>query len=126
MKFLFCRTPVFKSLEELDLPKHSKVKRQSSTPKASELEQQPDININDWKNKSTYEILQKLDVRSLGKNTVQLHSHEMRYYLLVLFLSDPYRSTRLVLWFSANNTASNIKCVMCLFILIRTFWLVVL
>ncbi|NXJ29820.1 KPBB kinase, partial [Dicrurus megarhynchus] len=53
--------PVFKSLEELDLPKHSKVKRQSSTPNASELEQQPDVNINDWKNKSTYEILQKLD-----------------------------------------------------------------
>ncbi|NWW47422.1 KPBB kinase, partial [Pedionomus torquatus] len=52
--------PVFKSLEELDLPKHSKVKRQSSTPNASELEQQPDVNINDWKNKSTYEILQKL------------------------------------------------------------------
>ncbi|XP_010134940.1 PREDICTED: phosphorylase b kinase regulatory subunit beta isoform X2 [Buceros rhinoceros silvestris] len=53
--------PVFKSLEELDLPKHSKVKRQSSTPNASEFEQQPDININDWKNKSTYEILQKLN-----------------------------------------------------------------
>lgn len=53
--------PVFKSLEELDLPKHSKVKRQSSTPNASDLEQQPDVNINDWKNKSTYEILQKLN-----------------------------------------------------------------
>ncbi|XP_075017339.1 phosphorylase b kinase regulatory subunit beta isoform X3 [Calonectris borealis] len=53
--------PVFKSLEELDLPKHSKVKRQSSTPNASELEQQPDVNINDWKNKSTYEVLQKLN-----------------------------------------------------------------
>ncbi|NWW28942.1 KPBB kinase, partial [Falcunculus frontatus] len=53
--------PVFKSLEELDLPKHSKVKRQSSTPNASELEQQPEVNINDWKNKSTYEILQKLN-----------------------------------------------------------------
>ncbi|NXP27879.1 KPBB kinase, partial [Scytalopus superciliaris] len=53
--------PVFKSLEELDLPKHSKVKRQSSTPNASELEQQPDVNISDWKNKSTYEILQKLN-----------------------------------------------------------------
>ncbi|KAM6250617.1 phosphorylase b kinase regulatory subunit beta isoform 3-T3 [Spheniscus humboldti] len=53
--------PVFKSLEELDLPKHSKVKRQSSTPNASELEQQPDVNVNDWKNKSTYEILQKLN-----------------------------------------------------------------
>ncbi|XP_042653524.1 phosphorylase b kinase regulatory subunit beta isoform X4 [Tyto alba] len=53
--------PVFKSLEELDLPKHSKVKRQSSTPNASELEQQPEININEWKNKSSYEILQKLN-----------------------------------------------------------------
>ncbi|XP_075570902.1 phosphorylase b kinase regulatory subunit beta isoform X8 [Pelecanus crispus] len=53
--------PIFKSLEELDLPKHSKVKRQSSTPNASEFEQQPDVNINDWKNKSTYEILQKLN-----------------------------------------------------------------
>ncbi|NWR44707.1 KPBB kinase, partial [Regulus satrapa] len=53
--------PIFKSLEELDLPKHSKVKRQSSTPNASELEQQPDVNINDWKTKSTYEILQKLN-----------------------------------------------------------------
>ncbi|KAM9374208.1 phosphorylase b kinase regulatory subunit beta isoform 2-T2 [Phaethornis superciliosus] len=52
--------PMFKSLEELDLPKHSKVKRQSSTPNVSELEQQPDVNINDWKNKPTYEILQKL------------------------------------------------------------------
>ncbi|NXF72617.1 KPBB kinase, partial [Sclerurus mexicanus] len=53
--------PVFKSLEELDLPKHSKVKRQSSTPNASELEQQPDVNINEWRNKTTYEILQKLN-----------------------------------------------------------------
>ena len=70
MIHLFFRAPVFKSLEELDLPKHSKVKRQSSTPNASELEQQPDVNINDWKNKSTYEILQKLNVRELDKDTV--------------------------------------------------------
>lgn len=59
---------MFKSLEELDLPKHSKVKRQSSTPNASELEQQPDVNVNEWRNKSTYEILQKLNVRKLDKN----------------------------------------------------------
>lgn len=58
---------MFKSLEELDLPKHSKVKRQSSTPNASELEQQPDVNVNEWRNKSTYEILQKLNVRKLDK-----------------------------------------------------------
>ncbi|XP_058848700.1 phosphorylase b kinase regulatory subunit beta-like isoform X3 [Acipenser ruthenus] len=53
--------PQFKSFEELELPKHSKVKRQTSTPNASDLEQQPEININDWKQTSTFEILQKLD-----------------------------------------------------------------
>ncbi|ETE72965.1 Phosphorylase b kinase regulatory subunit beta [Ophiophagus hannah] len=53
--------PEFKSFEELELPKHSKVKRQTSTPNATELEQQPDINHNDWKNKPIHEILQKLN-----------------------------------------------------------------
>ncbi|XP_065516970.1 phosphorylase b kinase regulatory subunit beta-like [Lathamus discolor] len=62
--------PVIKRLEELDFPKHSKFKRQSGTPNASELEQQPDVVINDWKNKSTYEILQKFNVRKLAKKTV--------------------------------------------------------
>lgn len=57
-----CRPPEFKSFEELELPKHSKVKRQTSTPNVTELEQQPDINVNDWKNRPTYEILQKLNV----------------------------------------------------------------
>uniref|UniRef100_A0A8C0H9V9 Phosphorylase b kinase regulatory subunit n=1 Tax=Chelonoidis abingdonii TaxID=106734 RepID=A0A8C0H9V9_CHEAB len=59
--------PEFKSFEELELPKHSKVKRQTSTPNVSELEQQPEVNIHDWKNRSTYEILQKLHVRKLEK-----------------------------------------------------------
>nr|XP_025708127.1 phosphorylase b kinase regulatory subunit beta isoform X4 [Callorhinus ursinus] len=53
--------PEFKSFEELEFPKHSKVKRQSSNPSAPELEQQPDIAIAEWKNKSTHEILQKLN-----------------------------------------------------------------
>uniref|UniRef100_A0A8C4S6P3 Phosphorylase b kinase regulatory subunit n=1 Tax=Erpetoichthys calabaricus TaxID=27687 RepID=A0A8C4S6P3_ERPCA len=53
--------PEFKSFEELEMPKHSKVKRQTSTPNASDLEQQPEININDWKQASTHEILQKLN-----------------------------------------------------------------
>ncbi|KAI1890186.1 hypothetical protein AGOR_G00171090 [Albula goreensis] len=35
--------PEFRSFEELELPKHSKVKRQTSTPNASDLEQQPEI-----------------------------------------------------------------------------------
>ncbi|MBN3304867.1 KPBB kinase, partial [Amia calva] len=53
--------PEFKSFEELELPKHSKVKRQSSTPNASDLEQQPEISIDDWNQKSSYEILQKMN-----------------------------------------------------------------
>ncbi|XP_032416633.1 phosphorylase b kinase regulatory subunit beta isoform X2 [Xiphophorus hellerii] len=51
--------PEFKSFEELELPKHSKVKRQTSTPNASDLEQQPEISVGEWQNKPTYEILQK-------------------------------------------------------------------
>ncbi|XP_008403094.1 phosphorylase b kinase regulatory subunit beta isoform X2 [Poecilia reticulata] len=51
--------PEFKSFEELELPKHSKVKRQTSTPNASDLEQQPEISVEEWQNKPTYEILQK-------------------------------------------------------------------
>ncbi|XP_030575205.1 phosphorylase b kinase regulatory subunit beta isoform X2 [Archocentrus centrarchus] len=51
--------PEFKSFEELELPKHSKVKRQTSTPNASDLEQQPEIDVEEWQNKSTNEIIQK-------------------------------------------------------------------
>ncbi|KAF4090888.1 hypothetical protein AMELA_G00030670 [Ameiurus melas] len=53
--------PEFKSFEELELPKHSKVKRQASTPNASDLEQQPEIDIDEWRNKPTHEILQKFN-----------------------------------------------------------------
>uniref|UniRef100_A0A668W1M3 Phosphorylase b kinase regulatory subunit n=1 Tax=Oreochromis aureus TaxID=47969 RepID=A0A668W1M3_OREAU len=62
---IFCLTsdssliPEFKSFEELELPKHSKVKRQTSTPNVSDLEQQPEINVEEWQNKSTNEIIQK-------------------------------------------------------------------
>uniref|UniRef100_A0A668AXG5 Phosphorylase b kinase regulatory subunit n=1 Tax=Myripristis murdjan TaxID=586833 RepID=A0A668AXG5_9TELE len=51
--------PEFKSFEELEMPKHSKVKRQTSTPNASDLEQQPEINVDEWQHRSTYEIIQK-------------------------------------------------------------------
>lgn len=44
------------------MPKHSKVKRQTSTPNASDLEQQPEINVEEWLHKSTSEILQKFNV----------------------------------------------------------------
>uniref|UniRef100_A0A668AXG7 Phosphorylase b kinase regulatory subunit n=1 Tax=Myripristis murdjan TaxID=586833 RepID=A0A668AXG7_9TELE len=54
-----CRIPEFKSFEELEMPKHSKVKRQTSTPNASDLEQQPEINVDEWQHRSTYEIIQK-------------------------------------------------------------------
>ncbi|XP_030653394.1 phosphorylase b kinase regulatory subunit beta isoform X3 [Nomascus leucogenys] len=53
--------PEFKSFEELEPPKHSKVKRQSSTPSVPELGQQSDVNISEWKDKPTHEILQKLN-----------------------------------------------------------------
>ncbi|XP_071345290.1 phosphorylase b kinase regulatory subunit beta isoform X4 [Trachinotus anak] len=49
----------FKSFEELELPKHSKVKRQTSTPNASDLEQQPEISVEEWLHKPTQEIIQK-------------------------------------------------------------------
>ncbi|XP_029281033.1 phosphorylase b kinase regulatory subunit beta [Cottoperca gobio] len=51
--------PEFKSFEELELPKHSKVKRQMSTPNASDLEQQPEINVEEWLQKPTNEIIKK-------------------------------------------------------------------
>ncbi|XP_056134262.1 phosphorylase b kinase regulatory subunit beta isoform X2 [Lampris incognitus] len=53
------KIPEFKSFEELELPKHSKVKRQTSTPNASDLEQQPEINVEEWLNRPTNEIMQK-------------------------------------------------------------------
>uniref|UniRef100_H3C363 Phosphorylase b kinase regulatory subunit n=1 Tax=Tetraodon nigroviridis TaxID=99883 RepID=H3C363_TETNG len=53
------RIPEFKSFEELELPKHSKVKRQMSTPNASDLEQQPEISEEEWLHKPTQEIIQK-------------------------------------------------------------------
>ncbi|KAM4614391.1 phosphorylase b kinase regulatory subunit beta isoform 2-T4 [Discoglossus pictus] len=52
--------PEFKSFEELEVPKHSKVNRQSSIP-AAEQEKEPEISSAEWKNKHTYEILQKLN-----------------------------------------------------------------
>uniref|UniRef100_A0A3Q4BK87 Phosphorylase b kinase regulatory subunit n=1 Tax=Mola mola TaxID=94237 RepID=A0A3Q4BK87_MOLML len=51
--------PEFKSFEELELPKHSKVKRQTSTPNATDLEQQPEISVEEWMQKPTHEIIQK-------------------------------------------------------------------
>ncbi|XP_018613664.1 phosphorylase b kinase regulatory subunit beta isoform X3 [Scleropages formosus] len=53
------KIPEFKSFEELELPKDSKVKRQMSTPNLSDLEQQPEIDIDEWTRKSSTEILQK-------------------------------------------------------------------
>lgn len=58
--FFIFRLPEFKSFEELELPKHSKVKRQSSASNSPELEQQPDVTMAEWKSRPTHEILQKL------------------------------------------------------------------
>uniref|UniRef100_G1U904 Phosphorylase b kinase regulatory subunit n=1 Tax=Oryctolagus cuniculus TaxID=9986 RepID=G1U904_RABIT len=65
--------PEFKSFEELEPPKHSKVKRQSSTSNAPELEQQPEVSVTEWRNKPTHEILQKLnDCSCLASQTILL------------------------------------------------------
>ncbi|KAH0519277.1 Phosphorylase b kinase regulatory subunit beta [Microtus ochrogaster] len=67
------KLPEFKSFEELEFPKHSKVKRQSSTVDTPELRQEPDITITAWRNKSTHEILQKLkDCNCLAGQTILL------------------------------------------------------
>ncbi|XP_075181557.1 phosphorylase b kinase regulatory subunit beta [Anomaloglossus baeobatrachus] len=52
--------PEFHSFEELEVPKHSKVNRQSSIPIA-DRDKQPEINIAEWKQRPTYEVLQKLN-----------------------------------------------------------------
>uniref|UniRef100_A0A671Q9S3 Phosphorylase b kinase regulatory subunit n=1 Tax=Sinocyclocheilus anshuiensis TaxID=1608454 RepID=A0A671Q9S3_9TELE len=70
--------PEFKSFEELELPKHSKVKRQTSTPNASDLEQQPEINIEEWFHKSTFEILQKFNDCDCLASQAQLASILLR------------------------------------------------
>ncbi|KAJ8249417.1 hypothetical protein GJAV_G00234600 [Gymnothorax javanicus] len=53
--------PEFQCFAELELPRHSKVKRQSSTPNVSDLEQRPDIDMEEWAQKSTSEIVQKFN-----------------------------------------------------------------
>ncbi|XP_059524101.1 phosphorylase b kinase regulatory subunit beta isoform X2 [Myotis daubentonii] len=53
--------PEFKSFEELELPKHSKVKRQSSASQATEQELQPDVSLAEWRARPTQDILQKLE-----------------------------------------------------------------
>ncbi|XP_058393196.1 phosphorylase b kinase regulatory subunit beta-like [Diceros bicornis minor] len=62
-----------KSFEELELPRHSKVIRQSSAASAPELEQQSDVVVTEWKNKPTHEILQKLnDCNCLASQAILL------------------------------------------------------
>uniref|UniRef100_A0A8C5BQH7 Phosphorylase b kinase regulatory subunit n=1 Tax=Gadus morhua TaxID=8049 RepID=A0A8C5BQH7_GADMO len=58
--------PEFQALEELALPKHSKVKRQSSTPNASDLEQQPEVDAHEWNHRPTHEIMLKFHVNCLA------------------------------------------------------------
>lgn len=69
------RIPEFKSFEELELPKHSKVKRQTSTPNASDLEQQPEISVEEWLHKPTNEIIQKFHVSWLALRENSPHIH---------------------------------------------------
>ncbi|XP_068601179.1 phosphorylase b kinase regulatory subunit beta [Brachionichthys hirsutus] len=70
--------PEFKSFEELELPKHSKVKRQTSTPSASDLEQQPEISVEEWLHKPTNEIRQKFHDSDCLASQAQLASILLR------------------------------------------------
>ncbi|XP_065809245.1 phosphorylase b kinase regulatory subunit beta isoform X2 [Labrus bergylta] len=70
--------PEFKSFEELELPKHSKVKRQTSTPNASDLEQQPEISVEEWLHKPTPEIIQKFHDSGCLASQAQLASILLR------------------------------------------------
>ncbi|XP_063737372.1 phosphorylase b kinase regulatory subunit beta isoform X1 [Eleginops maclovinus] len=70
--------PEFRSFEELELPKHSKVKRQMSTPNVSDLEQQPEINVEEWLQKPTNEIIQKFHDSDCLASQAQLASIILR------------------------------------------------
>ncbi|GAA6082143.1 phosphorylase b kinase regulatory subunit beta, partial [Tachysurus ichikawai] len=87
--------PEFKSFEELELPKHSKVKRQTSTPNASDLEQQPEIDIEEWRNKSTHEILQKFNDCICLASQAQLASVLMKKEGPDFFSKDEYLKAEL-------------------------------
>ncbi|XP_062923000.1 phosphorylase b kinase regulatory subunit beta isoform X3 [Mobula hypostoma] len=52
--------PQFVSLEELEFPKHSKVKRKPSLAAGTDLVEHMEINLNDWMFSPTSDILQKL------------------------------------------------------------------
>ncbi|MCJ8747190.1 hypothetical protein PDJAM_G00150570 [Pangasius djambal] len=87
--------PEFKSFEELELPKHSKVKRQTSTPNASDLEQQPEIDIDEWRNKPTHEILQKFNDCVCLASQAQLASVLLKKEGPDFFSNDEYLKTEL-------------------------------
>ncbi|XP_047675252.1 phosphorylase b kinase regulatory subunit beta [Tachysurus fulvidraco] len=87
--------PEFKSFEELELPKHSKVKRQTSTPNASDLEQQPEIDVEEWRNKSTHEILQKFNDCVCLASQAQLASVLMKKEGPDFFSKDEYLKAEL-------------------------------
>ncbi|XP_059848902.1 phosphorylase b kinase regulatory subunit beta isoform X1 [Hypanus sabinus] len=56
--------PQFISLEELEFPKHSKVKRKPSLAADTDLVEHLEINLNDWMFSSTSDILHKLSESS--------------------------------------------------------------
>uniref|UniRef100_A0A8C2DY19 Phosphorylase b kinase regulatory subunit n=1 Tax=Cyprinus carpio TaxID=7962 RepID=A0A8C2DY19_CYPCA len=83
---LFQNKEYHNSFEELELPKHSKVKRQTSTPNASDLEQQPEISTEEWLLKSTFEILQKFNDCDCLASQAQLASILLRKDLRISLL----------------------------------------
>ncbi|XP_042196171.1 phosphorylase b kinase regulatory subunit beta isoform X3 [Callorhinchus milii] len=65
--------PDFVHFKELEFPSHSRVKRRASAVNIYKLDQGPEINMNDWKSKSTDEILHKLEeCKCLESNAILL------------------------------------------------------
>ncbi|KAM9765325.1 phosphorylase b kinase regulatory subunit beta isoform 2-T2 [Menidia menidia] len=111
--------PEFKSFEELELPKHSKVKRQTSTPNASEMEQQPEISVEEWQDKPTHEIMQKFHDCDCLASQAQLASILLRREGPDLLIKDENlreemeriyrRAGSRKLWLAVRQAAANIK-----------------
>ncbi|KAM4592325.1 phosphorylase b kinase regulatory subunit beta isoform 2-T2 [Odontesthes bonariensis] len=111
--------PEFKSFEELELPKHSKVKRQTSTPNASEMEQQPEISVEEWQDKPTNEIIQKFHDCDCLASQAQLASILLRREGADFLAKDENlmeelerlyrRAGSRKLWLAVRQAAANIK-----------------
>uniref|UniRef100_A0AAQ4PHX8 Phosphorylase b kinase regulatory subunit n=1 Tax=Gasterosteus aculeatus aculeatus TaxID=481459 RepID=A0AAQ4PHX8_GASAC len=101
--------PEFKSFEELELPKHSKVKRQMSTPNVSDLEQQPEIDVDEWQLKPTHEIIHKFHDCNCLASQAQLAVILLRREGPDFLAKDGKTHIRTRTWLAVRHAAAIIK-----------------